>query len=154
MQPMLQNPSPSTALLSRRSVVVSWKRTAIYEVKAPLKFNKTFIVYHYKYTEPYNKQFVCKKVLKVHLVCFFRHLFVGYIPSRLLSRCSDWVRGSTDGFGGLVVSMLAPGSRVRGFKPGRSRWDFTSVKILSMPSFGGEVKVSVPCPSFAACKRN
>jgi hypothetical protein len=28
-----------------------------------------------------------------------------------------------------------------------------SVKILSMPSFGGEVKVSVPCPSFAACKR-
>jgi hypothetical protein len=58
-----------------------------------------------------------------------------------------------DGFGGLVVSMLASGSRVRGFKPGRCRWIFTSVKILSMPSFGGEVKVSVPCPSFAACKR-
>jgi hypothetical protein len=58
-----------------------------------------------------------------------------------------------DGFGGLVVSMLASGSRVRGFTPGRSRWIFTSVKILSMPSFGGEVKVSVPCPSSAACKR-
>jgi hypothetical protein len=26
-------------------------------------------------------------------------------------------------------------------------------KILSMPSFGGEVKESVPCPSYAACKR-
>jgi hypothetical protein len=26
-------------------------------------------------------------------------------------------------------------------------------KILSMPSFGGEVKPSVPCRSFAACKR-
>jgi hypothetical protein len=26
------------------------------------------------------------------------------------------------------------------------------VKILSMTSFGGEVKC-VPCPSFAACKR-
>jgi hypothetical protein len=25
------------------------------------------------------------------------------------------------------------------------------VKILSMSSFGGEVKESVPCPSFAAC---
>jgi hypothetical protein len=25
-----------------------------------------------------------------------------------------------------------------------------NVKILSMPSFGGEVKESVPCPSFAA----
>jgi hypothetical protein len=29
-----------------------------------------------------------------------------------------------DGFGGLVVSMLGSGSRVRGFKPGRSRWIF------------------------------
>jgi hypothetical protein len=47
---------------------------------------------------------------------------------------------STDGFGGLVVSMLASGSQVRGFKPGRSRWIFLYVKILSLPSFGGEVK--------------
>ena len=58
-----------------------------------------------------------------------------------------------DGFGGLVVSMLASGTQVRGFKPDRNRWIFTGVKILSMPSSGGEVKESVPCPSFAACKR-
>ena len=58
-----------------------------------------------------------------------------------------------DGFGGLVVSMLASGTQGRGFKPGRSRWIFTSVKILNMPSSGGEVKESVPCPSFAACGR-
>ena len=58
-----------------------------------------------------------------------------------------------DGFGGLVVSMLASGTQVRGFKPGRNRWIFTGVKILSMPSSGGEVKESVPYPSFAACKR-
>ena len=58
-----------------------------------------------------------------------------------------------DGFGGLVVSMLASGTQVCGFKPGRRRWIFTGVKILSMPSSGGEVKESVPCPSFAACKR-
>jgi hypothetical protein len=45
-----------------------------------------------------------------------------------------------DGFGGLVVRMLASGSRVRGFKPGRNRWIFLYLKILSMPSFGGEVK--------------
>jgi hypothetical protein len=32
--------------------------------------------------------------------------------------------------------------------------DFSGIlKILHMPSFGGEVKGSVPCPSFAACKR-
>jgi hypothetical protein len=29
-----------------------------------------------------------------------------------------------DGFGGLVVSMLASETRVRGFNPGRSRWIF------------------------------
>jgi hypothetical protein len=46
-----------------------------------------------------------------------------------------------DGFGGLVVSMLVSGSRVRGFDPDRSRWIFFRCeKILSMPSFGGEVK--------------
>ena len=58
-----------------------------------------------------------------------------------------------DGFGGIVVSMLASGTQVCGFKPGRSRWIFTGVKIPSMPSSGGEVKESVPCPSFAACQR-
>ena len=58
-----------------------------------------------------------------------------------------------DGFGGLVISMLASGTQVCGFKPGRSRWIFTGVKILRMPSSGGEVKESVPCPSFAARKR-
>ena len=29
-----------------------------------------------------------------------------------------------DGFGGLVVSMLASGTQLCGFKPGRSRWIF------------------------------
>ena len=32
--------------------------------------------------------------------------------------------GLLDSFGGLVVSILATGTRVRGFKPGRSRWIF------------------------------
>ena len=49
------------------------------------------------------------------------------------------------GFGGLEVSVLAFGTRVRGFKPGRSRRIFSDGKILSAPSFGGEVKPSVPC---------
>jgi hypothetical protein len=47
------------------------------------------------------------------------------------------------GFGGLVVSMLASGTQVRGFKRGRSRRIFSGEKILSMPSFGGEVRKSV-----------
>jgi hypothetical protein len=59
-----------------------------------------------------------------------------------------------DGFGGLGVSVLAFGTQVRGFKPGRSCRIFKGEKILSTPSFGVEVKPSVPCRRFAACKRS
>jgi len=53
-----------------------------------------------------------------------------------------------------VVSMLASGTQVRGLKTGRSCWIFLGIwKILRMPSFGVEVKESIPCPSFAACRR-
>jgi hypothetical protein len=31
--------------------------------------------------------------------------------------------------------------------------DFLCEKILSMPSFGGELKPSIPCHSFVACKK-
>ena len=43
-----------------------------------------------------------------------------------------------DGFCGLVVSMLASGIRVRGFKPGRSRWIFRASEksSASLPSEG------------------
>jgi hypothetical protein len=51
-------------------------------------------------------------------------------------------------------SVLAFGTEVRGFKPGRSRRIFKGEKILNTPSFGGEVNPSVPCRRFAACKRS
>jgi hypothetical protein len=50
--------------------------------------------------------------------------------------------------------MLASGTQVRGFEPGRSRRIFQGEKILSIPSFGAEVKTLVPCRRFAACKRS
>ena len=50
--------------------------------------------------------------------------------------------------------MLAFSTQVRGFKPSRSPRIFRAKKILSTPSFGGEVKPSVPCRRFAACKRS
>ena len=50
-------------------------------------------------------------------------------------------------------NVLAFGTQVRGFKPGRSRRIFQGEKILSTPSFGREVKPFVPCRIFAACKR-
>ena len=66
---------------------------------------------------------------------------------------SSLVHHVISGFGGLEVSVLAFGTQVRGFKPGRSRRIFRAKKILSTPSFGGEVKPSVPCRKFTACKR-
>jgi hypothetical protein len=50
-------------------------------------------------------------------------------------------------------SVLAFSTQVRGFKPGWSRRIFKGVKILSTPSFGGEVKPSVSCRRFVAYKR-
>ena len=50
--------------------------------------------------------------------------------------------------------MLAFGTQVSGFKPGRSRRIFQGEKILSTPSFGREVKAFVPCRRFTACKRS
>jgi hypothetical protein len=56
--------------------------------------------------------------------------------------------------GGIVVSVLATGPKVRGFDPDRGRWIFKgNKKIRSTTSFGGEVKPSVPCRRFTACKR-
>jgi hypothetical protein len=55
-----------------------------------------------------------------------------------------WYRGSA----------LPLSTQVRGSKPGQSRQDFQGRKILSAPSFGGEVKLSVPCRRFTACKRS
>jgi hypothetical protein len=64
-----------------------------------------------------------------------------FVPSYVLScgrKRFRWSRGS----------VLAFGTQVRGFAPGRSRRIFRAKK-----SFGGEVKPSVPCRSFTACKR-
>ena len=51
-------------------------------------------------------------------------------------------------------SVLAFSTQVCGFKPGLSRRIFMAKKILSTPSFGGEVKPSVPCRRFAARRRS
>jgi hypothetical protein len=49
-------------------------------------------------------------------------------------------------------SQLVP--KFAGSNPGRSRRIFQGEKILSTPSFGGEVKPSVPCRRLTACKRS
>jgi hypothetical protein len=65
---------------------------------------------------------------------------------RQVSLCK-WLRWSRG-------SVLAFGTQVRRFAPGPRPRIFRAKKILSKPSFGGEVKPSVPCRSFTACKRS
>jgi hypothetical protein len=72
----------------------------------------------------------------------------GYVPLDNISQQEH----CQSGFGGLGVSALAFGTQVRGFKPGRNRWNFQGEKILSAPSFGREIKPWVPCRLFTACK--
>jgi hypothetical protein len=56
-------------------------------------------------------------------------------------------------FGGLVVSTLVSGTRVRGFNPGRNRWIFpVCYKSSSMPFFGGEVKYVSHVPALRHVK--
>ena len=52
------------------------------------------------------------------------------------------------GFGGLEVSVLASGTLSSRVQTRPKPSDFSS------PSFGGEVKPSVPCRKFTACKNN
>ena len=73
----------------------------------------------------------------VNRVCSLWFIYCTKVKDRL-----RWSRGS----------VLAFGTQVRGFKPDRSRRIFKGEKIFSTPSFGGEVKPSVPCRRFAACK--
>jgi hypothetical protein len=47
--------------------------------------------------------------------------------------------------GGVMVSMLATGPKVRGLKPDRGDGYLRAIKIRSTPCFGGEVKPSAPC---------
>jgi hypothetical protein len=57
-------------------------------------------------------------------------------------------------WGGRRWTFNSNPSKVRGFKPGRSRRICQGEKILITPSFGGEVKPSVPSRRFTACKRS
>ena len=57
------------------------------------------------------------------------------------------------GFGGLGVACWPLVPKFAGSNPAEAI-GFLGRKILSMPSFGGEVKPSVPCRRFTACKRS
>jgi hypothetical protein len=51
--------------------------------------------------------------------------------------CKVVWRGAEVSLGGLVISVLATGPKVRGFKPGRGRWILRVIKFVArLPSEG------------------
>jgi hypothetical protein len=76
----------------------------------------------------------CMRVC-VH-ACMYMYVCV-YVCVRARARVCVcmYVRGRPRG---LVVSVLATGAMVRGFKPGRGRWICKGDKIRSTSSFGGK----------------
>ena len=58
------------------------------------------------------------------------------------------------GFGGLGVACWPLVPKFAGSNPAEAVGFLRAKKILSTPSFGGEVQPLVPCRRFAACKRS
>ena len=58
------------------------------------------------------------------------------------------------GFGDLEVACWPSVPKFAGSNPTEAVGFFRAKKILSRPSFGGEVKPSVQCRRFTACKRS
>jgi hypothetical protein len=69
-------------------------------------------------------------------------------PRGLWNRYFGYLVGKFDGFSGLVVSILATGTRVRGFKPGRSRWIFRASEKSSVCLRRGN---KIICPMSQLC---
>ena len=73
-------------------------------------------------------------------------LYVG-VSNKSTNKCNS-------GFGGLEVACWPLVPKFAGSHPAEAVRYLGRKKILSTPSFGGEVKPSVSCRSFTACKRS
>ena len=83
-----------------------------------------------------------------------KFVYIFYVVSIL-----DFIRKHSltsvhSGFGGLGVACCLLVPKCAGSDPAEAIRIFQGEEILSTPSFGGEVKPSVPCRRFAACKRS
>ena len=99
-------------------------------------------------------QFQASNFVRISTVSNFPGVSTAYVSVKQWSNYEWWnVRDMEKRLRWSRGSMLAFGTQVRGFKPGRSLRIFQGEEILSTPSFGGEVKSSVPCRRLTVCKR-
>ena len=95
----------------------------------------------------------CKIVLCCLIFLLNWVLFTDITEGVIVEKPRNWGRSYVRaGFCGLGVRVLVSGAQVCGFNPSRSRRIFRAKKILSTPSFGGEVKLSVPCRTLQRVK--
>jgi hypothetical protein len=102
---------------------VSYKKFRL--VRKKLEFSYFCIVLHSLVTALFqSKLFTDSKYTRDFFFGFYTVHYRIYKDRPTNALTCMFLYFSQDGFGGLVVSMLASGFRVRGFKPGRSRWIF------------------------------
>jgi len=73
-------------------------------------------------------------------------------PERHTLKPIGFLEAILSGFGGLEIACWPLVPKFSRLAPGRSPRIFRAKKILT--SFRGEIKPSVPCRSFTACKRS
>ena len=94
------------------------------------------------YSLCYIQCYFAREIYFYFTLVYYYYYYYYYYPCYYLCNRLRWSRDS----------VLAFDTQVLGFNPGQSRRIFKGEKILSTPSFGGEVKPSVPCRRFATCK--
>ena len=77
-----------------------------------------------------------------------------YIYIDCFTNFSPYIYCFLHGFVGLAVTCWPLVPKFAGSNPAEDVGFLGRKKILSTPSFGGEVKPSAPCRRFAACKRS
>jgi hypothetical protein len=76
-------------------------------------------------------------MLKMEAVCFSETLVSPTSSHGVTTQNNIVIITAIVSLGGLVVSVLATGPKVRGFKPGRGRWILRVIKsIARLPSDG------------------
>ena len=93
---------------------------------------------------------LCLYVNSLQIILYF------LVPNKIKywsDKTDDNWRRKLSGFGGLEVACWPFVPKFGGSNPTETVGFFRAKKILSTPSFGGEVKPSVPCRRFTAFKR-
>ena len=104
----------------------------------------TVLVYkfHTQILQVLTTQFIPKRRFPSNSITQLWQMFIYFLVTISKARLR-WSRGKRAG-------LWYPSSRIQ-TRPKPSH--FSGEKFLSAPSFGGEVKPSVPCRKFTACKR-